>query len=51
MEIPCDTIGEAVASYLDAGDLTPANRTTYVVSLLLRRPLAHQVQASDACIR
>jgi integrase len=29
MEIPCDTIGEAVASYLDAGDLTPASRTTY----------------------
>ena len=41
MEIPCDTIGAAVADYLDAGDFTPASRTIYVVSLL-RRPLAHQ---------
>jgi integrase len=29
MEIPCDTIGQAVAGYLDAGDFTPASRTTY----------------------
>jgi integrase len=29
MAIPCDTIGAAVAAYLDAGDLTPASRTTY----------------------
>jgi integrase len=29
MEIPCNTIGAAVAAYLDAGDLTPASRTTY----------------------
>ena len=29
MEIPCDTIGAAVAGYLDAGDFTPASRTTY----------------------
>jgi integrase len=29
MEIPCDTIGQAVADYLDAGDFTPASRTTY----------------------
>jgi integrase len=29
MQIPCDTIGQAVAGYLDAGDLTPASRTTY----------------------
>jgi hypothetical protein len=29
MEIPCDTIGAAVAGYLDAGDFTPSSRTTY----------------------
>jgi integrase len=29
MEIPCDTTGQAVATYLDAGDFTPASRTTY----------------------
>jgi integrase/recombinase XerC/integrase/recombinase XerD len=29
MVIPCDTIGAAVAAYLDAGDFTPASRTTY----------------------
>ena len=29
MKIPCDTIGRAVADYLDAGDFTPASRTTY----------------------
>jgi hypothetical protein len=29
MEIPCDTIGQAVADYLDAGDFTTASRTTY----------------------
>jgi integrase len=29
MEIPCDTIGQAVAGYLDAGDFTPASRATY----------------------
>src|SRR5919198_3686642 len=29
MEIPCDTIGAAVAGYLDAGDFPPASRTTY----------------------
>jgi integrase len=29
MEIPCDTIGAAVAAYLDAGDFTPSSRTTY----------------------
>ena len=29
MEIPCDTIGQAVAGYLDAGDFTTASRTTY----------------------
>jgi hypothetical protein len=29
MEIPCDTIGQAVAGYLDAGDFTPASRITY----------------------
>ncbi len=26
MEIPCDTIGQAVAGYLDAGDFTNAVR-------------------------
>jgi integrase len=29
MQIPCDTTGQAVATYLDAGDITPASRTTY----------------------
>jgi integrase len=29
MEIPCDTIGQAVTGYLDAGDFTPLSRTTY----------------------
>jgi integrase/recombinase XerC/integrase/recombinase XerD len=29
MQIPCDTTGQAVATYLDAGDFTPASRTTY----------------------
>jgi len=29
MEIPCDTIGQAVTGYLDAGDFTPSSRTTY----------------------
>ena len=29
MEIPCDTIGAAVAAYLDAGDFTASSRTTY----------------------
>jgi hypothetical protein len=29
MEIPCDTVGAAVAGYLDAGDFAPASRTTY----------------------
>jgi hypothetical protein len=28
MEIPCDTIGQAVAGYLDAGDFTVSSRTT-----------------------
>jgi hypothetical protein len=29
MEIPCDTIGQAVAGYLDASDFTAASRTAY----------------------
>jgi integrase len=29
MQIPCDTIGAAVAGSLDAGDFTPASPTTY----------------------
>jgi hypothetical protein len=29
MEIPCDTIDQAVTDYLDAGDFTTASRTTY----------------------
>lgn len=29
MQIPCDTIGTAVAAYLTADDFTPASRTTY----------------------
>jgi integrase len=29
MEIPCDTIGQAVTDYLDAGDFTASSRTTY----------------------
>jgi hypothetical protein len=29
MEIPFDTIGAAVAGYLDAGDFTDSSRTTY----------------------
>jgi integrase/recombinase XerC/integrase/recombinase XerD len=29
MEIPCDTIGQAVAGYLEAGDFSHASRTTY----------------------
>jgi integrase len=40
MEIPCDTIGAAVAGYLDAGDFTPSSRTTYRRELGPDRPIA-----------